>query len=271
LQEGVTDYLGMKCWQDENFEVHFSMKHYVEKLERVPMDKEVMRSVERPLNEAEKTRYRSGVMRAAWPCRLCIPQGLYMCSRLAQGIEVVTVQHLKDLNKLIDFLKTEADEGRAQLRFVAIDLKCPRVITPFDASFAKELGGKSQGGFITMAADDSVLKGLAPVNLIEFSSFRIHRVVRSTMAAESAALCIALDRQLYARVVFEGMLKGEKKVTLQWKEKMQVPGEVMSTSIAKEFLPGNMVTDARSLYDHLCKTGNLPTERQVLLDLLSAK
>ena len=67
------------------------------------------------------------------------------------------------------------------------------------------------------------------------------------------------------------MLKGEKKGTLQWKEKMQVPGEAMSTSMAKEFLPGNMVTDARSLYDHLCKTGNLPTERQVLLDLLSAK
>ena len=36
-------------------------------------------------------------------------------------------------------------------------------------------------------------------------------------------------------------------------------------------LPGIMVTDAKSLHDHLNKTGSIPTERQTLIDLLVAR
>jgi hypothetical protein len=32
-----------------------------------------------------------------------------------------------------------------------------------------------------------------------------------------------------------------------------------------------MITDARSLYDHLHATGSMPSERSVMIDLLSAK
>ena len=36
-------------------------------------------------------------------------------------------------------------------------------------------------------------------------------------------------------------------------------------------IPGILVTDARSLYDHINKTGSMPTERQTLIDLLIAR
>ena len=36
-------------------------------------------------------------------------------------------------------------------------------------------------------------------------------------------------------------------------------------------IPGTLVTDARSLYDHLHKTGSIPKERQFLLELLAAR
>ena len=36
-------------------------------------------------------------------------------------------------------------------------------------------------------------------------------------------------------------------------------------------VPGVLVTDAKSLYDHLRKTGGIPSERQTLIDLLIAK
>ena len=36
-------------------------------------------------------------------------------------------------------------------------------------------------------------------------------------------------------------------------------------------MPGVLVTDAKSLYDHLHKTGSVPSERQTLIDLLIAK
>ncbi|CAE8613639.1 unnamed protein product, partial [Polarella glacialis] len=48
---------------------------------------------------------------------------------------------------------------------------------------------------------------------------------------------------------------------------------VRSTMAAEASLnvPGVMVTDARSLYDHLTTTGSIPSERQTMLDLLCAK
>ena len=77
------------------------------------------------------------------------------------------------------------------------------------------------------------------------------------MAAESAALSMALDRQLYVRYLVESMMFGELGLHAGWKSQLTVPGI--------------MVTDARSVFDHLEKTGSIPTERQVMLDLLAAK
>ena len=36
-------------------------------------------------------------------------------------------------------------------------------------------------------------------------------------------------------------------------------------------MPGVLITDAKSLFDHLHKTGSIPRERQTLIDLLSAR
>ena len=36
-------------------------------------------------------------------------------------------------------------------------------------------------------------------------------------------------------------------------------------------IPGAVVTDAASVYDHLHKTGSVPKERQVLIDLLTVR
>ena len=67
----------------------------------------------------------------------------------------------------------------------------------------------------------------------------------------------ALDRQLYLRLLLESLLHGEPEIQGDWRHRLTVPG----------FL----VTDARSLYDHMHKTGSVPTERQTLIDLLIAK
>ena len=95
-----------------------------------------------------------------------------------------------------------------------------------------------------------MLLGRIPIN-------QDYRVVKSTMAAESASLSRALDRQLYARLVLESLLFGEPEFTEGWRHRMKIPGVV--------------VTDAKSLYDHLRTTGSIPAERQTLIDLLIAR
>ena len=53
------------------------------------------------------------------------------------------------------------------------------------------------------------------------------------------------------------MLHGEPETNEDWRHQLKIPGV--------------LVTDARSLFDHIKKTGSLPTERQTLIDLLVAR
>ena len=79
------------------------------------------------------------------------------------------------------------------------------------------------------------------------------------MASESSSLSQAVDRQLYLRLMLESLIHGESDVTstADWRMNLQIPGTI--------------VTDAKSLFDHLNKTGSIPTERQTLIDLLVAR
>ena len=168
-----------------------------------------------------------------------------------------TVLDLKKLHGLIVEAKDILARGGGKITFRKIDLSKIMVVTSLDASFAKEEGLKSQSGFCSMICSSDVITGPTICNLVEYQSVRISRVVKSTMAAESAALSTALDRQLYLRLLVESMLHGEPETNEDWRHQLKIPGV--------------LVTDARSLFDHINKTGSLPTERQTLIDLLVAR
>ena len=93
--------------------------------------------------------------------------------------------------------------------------------------------------------------------LVEFQSTTISRVVKSTLASESASLSTALDRQLYLRLLVKSLLHGEPLFDPEWRHKMVVPGI--------------LITDAKLLYDHLNTAGKIPKERQTMIDLLVAR
>lgn len=77
------------------------------------------------------------------------------------------------------------------------------------------------------------------------------------MAAESCSMSQAIDMHLYIRLVMDMLVRGSYPVKETWRKDMQVGGY--------------MVTDAKSLYDHMYTTGQVPAERQTMLDLLVVK
>lgn len=133
----------------------------------------------------------------------------------------------------------------------------PRSPSHTHTSYANAPGSRSQAAFLNIAADKSILSGRASGGLLEHSSRKISRVVRSTMAAESASLAAAVDHHLYCRLLWQHLLYGGAPVCGEWEKNLVVGGCV--------------VTDAKRVFDHLSKTGSLPAERQTLLDLLSVK
>ena len=94
-------------------------------------------------------------------------------------------------------------------------------------------------------------------NVVEFHSGTISRVTGSTLAAESASMALAVDRHLFVRLLLEAVLYGEPRYGEAWRTHLKVGGSV--------------VTDAKSLYDHMNKTGAIPKERQTHIDMLVTK
>jgi len=245
LKDGVT-YLGSRWTLDEDGQVTQDMQEYLEDIPCVDMKK--------PMTRKE---FRSLVMKLAWPVRHVLPQLGYGISYLASMVEDPSDEDKKKLHLLVKEAKFLNEQGHAKIKYPPVDIQNCIIVTSFDASFAKEAEMKSQSGFLTFVSDQRIKHEPAKCCLIEYQSTKIDRVVKSTMAAESAALSRALDRQLYARLMLEAILHGEPEFDEGWRHRLKIPGIV--------------VTDAKSLYDHLRTTGSIPNERQTLIDLLIAR
>ena len=104
---------------------------------------------------------------------------------------------------------------------------------------------KSQAGLINFLTTMQILKRLSASNMVEFPSGTTPRVVKSTMAAESAGLSITVDRSSCLRLLVEAMLYGEpESYPHDWRMHLKIPGISL--------------IDAKGLFDHLSKTGSVP-------------
>ena len=91
--------------------------------------------------------------------------------------------------------------------------------------------------------------------LLDWSSAKIHRKVRSTLAAEAAGASRAYDRACFTRCLIYEIECGKDG---HW------------TEMCKQ-VPFGLGTDCKSLYDVATKLGSLPDERRVALDMLDVK
>ena len=227
-----------------------SMKKYVEEIRLPEMSKE---APEKILDAAGLTKFRQLVMRLRWPAQQVMPHLLYEISRLAQRVSGATHGDYQDAVKVHKLMIQEKDAGRAALRYPKIPGELC-LVTFFDASLGKEKDGKSQLGQIHFITNTGVEHRPQPGAVIDFASSKSTRVVRSSMAAEAASMSQAIDRHLYARLLIQMLQQGSFKLSEDWRKDLTVQGY--------------MVTDARSLYDHLRTTGQVPSERQTMLDLM---
>ena len=110
----------------------------------------------------------------------------------------------------------------------------------------------SQYGMITFLADNRVVNGqISRLSVLDWRSHAGERVCRSTFGAETMSCAEALESVQYLRSFMESLLSGKLTKT-----------DECTT-------PVRMLTDCRSLYDHLSREGipRLPREKRLALDL----
>jgi hypothetical protein len=255
LKEKEHKYLGVHTWQHPDGSITESMEKYVTSLKPIPVKRKD--SDDRSLTAPEVKSFRSLVMQLRWPAQKMLTQVLYGVSYLAQKVNEAQVKHVKEANRLLKLALEEVKAGRAQITHHPVELGEVNVVTYFDASLGKEDGYKSQAGMVTFVTDARALEKMTYANRVEHQSKKITRVVKSSLAAESASLSMAVDKHLFARVLLQALMFGEERIGTDWRKDLTVGGYV--------------VTDARALYDHITTTGSLPAERATMMDLLSAK
>ena len=124
-----------------------------------------------------------------------------------------------------------------------------------DASFMQQPGEGSQYGYMLLLGSTAMYDKPAKCHLLDWSSSKVSRKVRSTLAAEAASSSRAYDRATFLRYM---MSEIEGRRSGSWKDMVQK-------------VPCALATDCKSLYD-LCKNdGKLPDERRVALDLLDVR
>jgi hypothetical protein len=283
------DFLGRHVIQRDDFSIEIDQHQYVKNLQKVfiPKSRRVMPKAK--LTAEELSDYRSLVGQLAWPARETMPQLCFAVSDLQQRTAIATVHDLCHANNVLNFAKQWAEKDNQKLRFLPFDgdcsLTCMAKTKPdalnkkkehsqarhkmkpdlskkpvgigavHDASFMGQPGEGSQFGYAILVAPTELYDGPTVTHLVDWNSAKIHRKVRSTLAAEAASCSRAYDRSMYARAMMSEIENGK---TGHW------------TKMCAD-VPFCLGTDCRSLYDLCQKLGSLPDERRVALDLLDVK
>ena len=110
------------------------------------------------------------------------------------------------------------------------------MITAFDASFCSRPDGTSQGGYFVLLAPKHVLETQEDVyHILDWKSFKLPRVARSSLSAEAQSAGCAADATEFACRYYEHLLQ---------------PDVPLATLLnLKSSLAPTLVTDAKALFD----------------------
>ena len=194
-----------------------------------------------PITSGDERQLRSVVGSLSWLSRQCRPDILYRVSRLQSSIKGSKVATRTEANKLLKMALGQGPEIRYR-HSGSLDFMKLGVFTASDASFAGETQLKSQQGRVHFLCPTDQLRDpencLLDVMLVSYSSTTIKRVCRATLQAETYALQDAQEAGDKIRAVLAEMY-GHLASGPSWYDS------------AREHVPHVMLSDCRSLVDHL--------------------
>ena len=264
-------FLGRNVSQQPDKSIHVSMPNYLDDVKPIFIPKIRRSTPDQAVTGPEKTELMSLVGQLAWVARETLPQIAYEVSDLQQRFNQGTVAELVKANHVLR--KAKALTGVNKLRFVPINLKDVQFISVTDAAFANQPRGASQMGSAVLISTTKILEGSDTANLLEWGSRKIHRVVKSTLAAEAAAMSYGFDRALFAREVYTELVHGRDRRLRDVAPAVPLALQLTAESGLMEELviPIGMATDCKSLYDVCIRPTSMPTEKRVSLDLLDIR
>ena len=241
-------YTGRRIRQDrKTYEVYVSQPEYAEmNIEHPSVARDRARTD--PVTREEKKLLRSVGGAGCWLARQSRPDLFYEVSRLQQNLPTATVQQLHEAN----LLRKRACEVQYEIKIGAIDLEDLHVVMTSDASPGTMPRGGRQAGYFVLLSDSRIRKKVHTVCPAAWSSHKLKRVARSSLATEAMGLCEGIEAAEYMRCAL--------------RELLDPTYDLKTWETAAEHIPILACTDAQSLYDHLRTDGSIGKDRIFALD-----
>ena len=216
------DYIGIQIKQFKD-SIIISQDDYVKNLEPISLTSINSNNPNRPLVDIELTILRGALGQLNWLSCITRPEISFTVSEISSRISSATVSDILSINKTIKFVKSSP----GFITMPRLDLTSLRIAAYSDSSFNNLPKGNSQGAYVVFLADDSHQS--CPVS---WSSNKVKRVVRSTLAAETLAFTEAADSAFFIRkLVLEILaIKSETEVPIVCLTDSQSLFETIGTS-----------------------------------------
>lgn len=229
-----------------------SFEQYLRKILPVTVKKD--RDPKMTLSSFEMTKCRGLLGALQWPGGQGVPSLTASTSIIASELAGGNGESMLALNKALRFAK---ETSKFPLKFPKITegFKDLCLLCFCDAAFGVRKDLASQGGFIIMLTDKSVLHGKkAKYSIASWKSFKLPRVCRSSLSAESQAMAGALEEVLMVKLFLKMLMN---------------PGLSVQQAQMKLDMPCAVITDCKALYDTI-RRENIQTslDKRVAIEVL---
>ena len=184
----------------------------------------------------EKHQIRSKVGQLLWIAHQSRPDLLFEVNSIAVNIKQSSVKDIININKLI----IKAKSSMMSLKYQYLGDNELSLMVFSDASLGNLKDGGSQGGYLILLVGDDGM--FSP---IWWSSRKIKRVVRSTLAAETLSMADAIDVAIFIRTLY---------------------AEINTGKVDSKLLPLVCVTDCKSLFDAV-RSNKFVTEKRLRVEI----
>ena len=182
-------YIGIHLQRQNDGTIIISQQQYVDELEIIHQSKERLHcDNQEPVNDCERKEIRKAIGKLNWLAGMTRPEISFTVSDVSSRITSAKISDIKLINKTIKFLKTT--EGF--IKIPKLDVTSLKIKVFTDASFNNLMDGQSQGGHIVLVTDS-----YNNSSVISWSSNKVRRVVRSTLAAETLSFADGAESAIY--------------------------------------------------------------------------
>ena len=180
----VFNYIGIKLEQRSDFSIVITQKDYINTINPVELNKDDLKNPKCKLPQEEITILRGIPGKLNWVAGMARPEISFFVCKTSTRVKDATVSDLIATNKVVKFIQSTP----TYIRIPIFDIESFNIKLYSDASFNNLPNGGSQGGFIILLSDK--YNNVAP---IAWSSIKLKRVGRSTIAADTLALLDGCD------------------------------------------------------------------------------